>query len=248
AGAIFKADYRKNIRGIKMILEGKKNNLLGKLGKEMQSLAENNEFEKAVGLRNKIFALKHIQDVALISSEDDKLQIQNHTWPAGGQESRINSKLFRVEAYDISNISGQQAVGSMIVFENGEPNKDEYRKFRIKTVEGANDVAMMAEVLLRRFKNAWRQPDLVLLDGGQGHLNMAQKLSHNLGLAIPLAAVAKGPTRKKIEVRTPSDPISGFSKEAEEILHNDRLLKNIMDEAHRFAVTYHRKVRKSEFI
>ncbi|MDP1620231.1 MAG: GIY-YIG nuclease family protein, partial [bacterium] len=211
AGAIFKADYRKNIRGIKMILEGKKNNLLGKLGKEMQSLAENNEFEKAVGLRNKIFALKHIQDVALISSEDDKLQIQNHTWPAGGQESRINSKLFRVEAYDISNISGQQAVGSMIVFENGEPNKDEYRKFRIKTVEGANDVAMMAEVLLRRFKNAWRQPDLVLLDGGQGHLNMAQKLSHNLGLAIPLAAVAKGPTRKKIEVRTPSDPISGFS-------------------------------------
>ncbi|MDP1884206.1 MAG: GIY-YIG nuclease family protein [Candidatus Moranbacteria bacterium] len=235
ARAISKADYRKNIRGIRMILEGKKKNLLGKLEREMELLAESDEFEKAAEVRNKIFALKHIQDVALISSGGDKLQI-------------TNSKLFRVEAYDISNISGRQAVGSMAVFENGEPNKNEYRKFRIKTVEGANDVAMMGEVLLRRFKNAWRQPDLILLDGGQGHLNMAQKLLYDLGLAIPLAAVAKGPTRKKIEVRVPSDPASGFSKEIENILRDKSLLKNIMDEAHRFAVSYHRKVRKSEFI
>jgi len=243
AGAISKKDYTKNIRGIRMILEGKKKSLLGKLEKEMHVLAKGDEFEKAAVIRNKIFALKHIQDVALISSEG----------PTSGKPKIGPAASLRIEAYDISNISGQQAVGSMIVFEDGEPNKKEYRKFRIKTVEGANDVAMMAEVLLRRFKNAWRQPDLVLLDGGRGHLNMARKLLYDLGLAIPLAAVAKGPTRKKTEVIIPSvpgeaDPTPVFSKEVEEVLHDSFLLKNIMDEAHRFAIGYHRKVRKSEFI
>ena len=151
----------------------------------------------------------------------------------------------RVEAYDISNISGVQAVGSMIVFAGEKPNKNEYRKFKIKTVEGANDVAMMKEVLSRRFMNPWVQPDLIILDGGKGHLNMAQKLLKDLGFVIPLVAVAKGSTRKKLELHIGNYKLN---KEINNILSNEVVLKRITDEAHRFAIGYHRQIRRKEFI
>jgi len=132
-----------------------------------------------------------------------------------------------------------------VVFENSEPNKKEYRKFKIKTVEGANDVAMMKEVLTRRFSNPWTQPDLILLDGGAGHLNMAEKLLQEMGFVILIVSVAKGATRKKLETRKSKIETK---TEIENLLKNQNLLKNIMDEAHRFAISYHRKVRKREFI
>ena len=232
-GAISRAEYLKNIRGIKMILEGRKNSLIKKLEKEMQKFSKSQEFEKAGEMRNKIFVLKHIRDVALISGRDENFQIPNH-------KSQINSKFpipnskFRIEAYDISNISGQYATGSMVVFENGEPNKNEYRKFRIKTIRGANDVGMMREVLLRRFQNNWPKPDLILLDGGIGHLNMASAVLKELQLEIPIATVAKGKSRKNQEVN---------SKQKIENIIDKKTLKRIMDEAHRFAIGYHRKMR-----
>ena len=228
AGVISKLDYAKNIRGIKMILEGQKKNLVKKLEKEMKALAKMHEFEKAGETRNKIFALNHINDIALISKENN--------------QQTINQKIktVRIEAYDISNISGQHAVGSMVVFSNGEPGKNEYRKFKIKTVEGANDVGMMAEVLFRRFRNDWAKPDLILLDGGQGHLNMAEKILKEFNLQIPLVAVAKGSTRKKLALR--------YGKFKSEDKPDEKLIKQIMDEAHRFAITYHKKVRKKAFI
>jgi excinuclease ABC subunit C len=235
AGAISKKDYAKNIRGIEMILQGKKKNLLTKMEKEMITLAKKEEFEKATEIRNKIFALQHIQDVALITSEGSTF----------GKPKVEPSASLRIEAYDISNISGQQAVGSMVVFEDGEFAKKEYRKFKIKKVEGANDIAMMKEVLLRRLNNSWTQPDLILLDGGQGHLNMAQRLLNENGFVIPLVAIAKGPTRKKLALYFGKYKLG---KSAEAILQNENLLKSIMDEAHRFAIIYHRKVRKREFI
>lgn len=237
AGAISKADYAKNIRGIKMILEGKKKGLLKKMEKEMESLAKKEEFEKATEIRNKIFALQHIQDVALIGREADS---KNHP-----EYSGLETKNFRIEAYDISNISGQHAVGSMVVFSNSEPDKSQYRKFKIKTVEGSNDVGMMAEVLFRRFRNDWPKPDCILLDGGMGHLNMAEKVLKELGLEIPLAAVAKGPDRKKLELRSMNYENNLAIKN---ILDDKNLVKSIMDEAHRFAITYHKKVRKREFL
>ncbi|PJA88059.1 MAG: excinuclease ABC subunit C, partial [Candidatus Moranbacteria bacterium CG_4_9_14_3_um_filter_40_7] len=127
--------------------------------KEMQNHSKKNEFEKAAELRNKIFALRHIQDVALISEPDPASILP---LKRGGREG----KGLRIEAYDISNISGQYAVGSMAVFSSGEPDKSQYRKFKIKTIEGSNDVGMMAEILFRRFRHPeWPQPDLILLDG-----------------------------------------------------------------------------------
>jgi excinuclease ABC subunit C len=240
AGAITRAGYLKNIRGIRMILEGKKKGLVKKLEKEMKSYSKNHEYEKAAESRNKLFALKHINDIALISQGDEKFQIPN---------SKFQN--FRIEAYDISNISGQFAVGSMVVFNDDGPDKAEYRKFKIRTIRDSDDVGMMREVLIRRFNNNWPKPNLILLDGGIGHLHMTERLLNNLKLSIPLVAVAKGPTRKisNFQFLISKQIQNPKSKNLVNDLLNDKnLIKQIMDEAHRFAITYHRKVRKREFI
>ncbi|HEX7586659.1 MAG TPA: GIY-YIG nuclease family protein [Patescibacteria group bacterium] len=235
SGAISAEDYKKNIRGIRMILEGKKKNLVKKLEREMKDFSKKHEYEKAGEMRNKVFALKHIQDVALISG-DMKREIRNTQHDS------------RIEAYDISNISGQYATGSMVVFKNSEPDKAQYRKFKIKTIEGADDVGMMREILLRRFKNAWSQPELIFLDGGKGHLNMGERLLTELGLVIPIVAVAKGPTRKISNFQfliSNQIPMSKIPKEIINVIRNKNLIKQIMDEAHRFAIRYHRQLRKN---
>ena len=226
AGKINKKDYRKNIRGVRMILEGKKKGLLTKMEKEMKDCSLKREFEKAGEIRNKIFALRHIQDIALLSKEelttDDK------------------SQNIRIEAYDISNISGSDAVGAMVVFKNKKPEKSDYRKFKIKTVQGINDIAMMREVLARRFGNDWTKPDLIFLDGGKGHLAMAKKLLDNLGLKIPIVAIAKGPTRKKTDLYFANRHRNAINR----CLYDDEnFVGQVMDEAHRFAISYHRKLR-----
>ncbi len=246
AGEISKYDYVKNIRGIKMILEGKKRNLLTKMKKEMAVAAEKEDFEKAAKLRNQIFALQHVQDLALISdSQPLPLPRRQAGSPPLGTGEEAMGRIFRVEGYDISNISGQYAVGSMVVFDGNvvemqdlaslQPNKNEYRKFKIKTVQGANDVAMMEEALTRRFKNAWARPNVILLDGGAGHLNIARRVLRRLHLDIPILAVAKGPTRKKLDLRT-----FGTVPEIPE-----NIITQIRDEAHRFAIGYHRKLRRA---
>jgi excinuclease ABC subunit C len=155
----------------------------------------------------------------------------------------------RIECYDISNLQGAQSVGSMVVFEDGRPRTGEYRRFRIKTVQGPNDYASHQEVLRRRFKRAksgeegseeelrWRLPDLVVIDGGKGQLSAAKEVLAELGYD-DLAVV-------------------GLAKEREEIFLSDReqpvllpttspalyLMQRLRDEAHRFAITYHRSLR-----
>ena len=237
-GNITKTDYKKNIRGIRMILEGKKKRLLKTLEKEMKAYAKEENFEKAAEMRNKIFALTHIQDIALISQSDDN-------------EAFKNSKLskIRIEAYDISNISGEFAVGSMVVFRGGEEDKNEYRKFKIKTIKSADDTGMMREVLARRFKNSWRLPNLIILDGGRGHVNAVEKIIEEFDLSIPLVGVAKGPTRKIEDYKivfSRKFPVtnSHFSKEIRKILEDKKMIERITDEAHRFAISYHRKLRE----
>jgi len=233
-GRISKKDYAKNIRGIKMILEGKKRGLVNRMKKEMEEHSKKHEFEKAAQVRNKIFALQHIQDVALIS---EPLR-PSATSPWKGEVGRG----FRIEGYDISNISGKYAVGSMVVCDNtdGElqPNKSQYRKFKIKTIEGANDTGAMEEVLSRRFKNNWPRPNLIIIDGGAGHLNVARKVLRNYKIEIPILAVAKGPTRKKLDFRS-FGTLPEISK---------NIIGQIRDEAHRFAISYHRKLRREKFI
>lgn len=247
AGKISKADYRKNIKAIELILRGKKKTLIRQLEKEMQRHSKKQEFEKAAQARNLLFTLRHIQDVAMIKESQLKPYKfvgvdKNQKTRAAGMNSTSHEKYFRVEGYDISNISGTHSVASMVVFDNEEdtlkPNKSQYRKFRIKTIKGANDVGAMQEVLQRRFANSWKIPNLILVDGGKGHLNMAKKVLRNYRYDIPILAVAKGPTRKKLD----------FYYYGKVPKLDDNIIAQIRDEAHRFAISYHRKLRRKNAI
>lgn len=142
----------------------------------------------------------------------------------------------RIECYDISNIQGKQAVGSMAVFVNGLPDKKEYRKFKIKTIFKANDIAMIQEVLNRRIHNNWPEPDLIIIDGGKPQLNAAQKILSEHNWSTPIIALAK--KFEKIYTFQNSKPIQ-LPKDSKEL----HLLQQIRDEAHRFAISYHKKLR-----
>ncbi len=158
----------------------------------------------------------------------------------------------KIEAFDISNLQGAQAVGSMVVFEDGRPNRDRYRHFKIKTVEGIDDYGMMYEVLLRRLKKAVEEKDLsdlILLDGGRGHLNVAREVFKELGIKeVDLISLAKERRRGRFKI---SDEKVFHPQYKEPIVLGRqspllRFLDQIRDEAHRFAITYHKKVRKRE--
>ena len=166
----------------------------------------------------------------------------------------------RLEAFDISNISGFENVGSMVVYEKGKPKRSDYRKFKIKTVAGPDDYACMKEVLTRRFQHGMEEtkeleekqmekefgsftrfPDLLLMDGGKGQVNVALQVLSELGLSIPVCGMVKDDNHRtrglyyqnrEIAIDTRSE---GF-----------KLITRIQDEAHRFAIEYHRSLRSKE--
>ena len=157
--------------------------------------------------------------------------------------------IVRMEAYDISNISGFESVGSMVVYEKGKPKRSDYRKFKIKWVQGPNDYASMEEVLTRRFTHESKDeydsfsilPDLILMDGGRGQVNIARKVLGELGIDIPVCGMVKDDNHRTRgvyfnNVEIPIDTSGeGF-----------HLVTRIQDEAHRFAIEYHRSLRSKE--
>ena len=145
----------------------------------------------------------------------------------------------RIEAYDISNISGFQSVGSMIVYEKGKPKRADYRKFKIKSVEGPNDYASMKEVLSRRFlRGIQRLPDLIMMDGGRGQVNIALEVLEEMDLAIPVCGMVKDDKHRTrgLYFRNVEIPIDRNSE-------GFKLITRVQDEAHRFAIEYHRLLR-----
>ncbi|MFX1513101.1 MAG: excinuclease ABC subunit UvrC [Promethearchaeota archaeon] len=153
---------------------------------------------------------------------------------------RLNKRPQRIEAFDISNLGDSAAVGSMVVFHSGHPLKSHYRRFRIKTVKGQDDFAMMGEVIRRRYSSHldWTNPDLILIDGGKGQLNAVINELENLDLLnIPILGLAK----KKEEIYVPGRQKPVILPQNSSAL---RLLQRIRDEAHRFAIGYHRKLRE----
>ncbi len=166
------------------------------------------------------------------------------------KELKLNAPPLRMEAYDISNIQGRSAVGSMVVFENGKPKSSHYRRFRIKTVEGANDYAMLQEVLRRRFKHsgtknvstadAWSiLPDLVLIDGGKGQLNAALAVIKELNVDVPVIGLAK--ENEEIYLTRRAKPLV-LSRSSPAL----QLLQRLRDEAHRFAISYFSNVHRKK--
>lgn len=152
----------------------------------------------------------------------------------------LDTNLFRIETYDISNIQGTLATGSMVVFQDGQPDKSQYKKFRLKVDGQPNDYQMLQEILTRRFSNrhdTWPIPDLILIDGGKGQLSAAKKIIDARQLAIPLAALAKREEelfipKRRAAIRLPYDSAALY------------LIQRMRDEAHRAATSYHRLLRR----
>jgi len=233
-GAISRVEYMKHIRNLALFFQGEKKKIIKNLEKAMKSASKDLEFEKAAKIRGQLFALRHIQDVALIT-ESDTLLAKPYTL----------NPTHRIEGYDISNISGTSAVGSMVVFVNGKPNRNEYRKFRIKIITQSNDVGMMKEVLRRRFARSpssfpkgegWPLPNLILVDGGKGQIHAAKDVLSEYSLRIPVIGIAKGPERKR------NDMIGILPRGVEK-----KTLIAVRDEAHRFAISYHKTLRRQAF-
>ncbi len=223
-GVEAKKDYAKVIRNIILFFEGKKTDLMEKLEKEMETYADYQEFEKADKIKKTIFALNHIQDVALIKEEN----IEEKT-----------GKAFRIEAYDVAHISGTNTVGVMTVVENGMVNKAEYRKFKInESVQ--NDVAGLGEMLRRRLNHEeWKFPDIIVVDGSTAQKNIAEKTLKQYGVPdIIVVAVTKDERHRPKMITGREDLIHKYESEI--------LLAN--SEAHRFAIKYHRERRNKNFV
>jgi excinuclease UvrABC nuclease subunit len=215
-------EYLKTIRHVKLFFEGKKTKIITELEKEMNNCAKKELFEAAHIIKKKIFALKHIEDIALV--RDD-------------YKTNYDKDSFRVEAYDIAHLAGKDMVGAMVVVENSEPNKAEYRKFKIKTLDQANDPAALKEVLRRRFThNEWKYPDLLVVDGNIIQKNAAEAVLKELNLTIPVVAVVKDDKHKATGILGNPQLTKKYKF--------DILLANA--ESHRFAIGFFRKrARKS---
>jgi excinuclease ABC subunit C len=241
-GKISQREYIRYIRQLITFFDGKKLKLERELEREMKKAAKELRFEDAAVYRRRLGALQHIQDIALLSKEDHDLPFSREA-----QDGTINLE-GRIEAYDISNISGTSASGSMVVFEEGKPAKDKYRKFKIRSVVGPNDVAMMEEMMRRRVARAsraskasrgWELPEIMVIDGGLPQVNRVQAVLDELGVKVPIVGIAKGFDRKQDRLV--------FDRSNEElarvVVRGKELFQKARDEAHRFAVRYHRELR-----
>ena len=163
------------------------------------------------------------------------------------EKLKLKNLPLRMECYDISNISGTNQVCSMVVFKNGEISKKDYRKFKIKKVKGANDFASLQEALTRRFERLKEgrgesfkeKPDLIVIDGGKGQLSSVYQILNQFDFDIDLISLAK--KQEEVFVLEQSSPII-LKKGSVEL----RLLQRIRDEAHRFAITFHRQIRQKQ--
>lgn len=233
AGWISKKDYRKIIYHIRLFFEAKKSRLIKSLEKEMKLFAKEQKFEDAEKVKRQIFALKHIQDIALIKNKQEDF-VRGETSHRG----------FRIEAYDIAHISGKNVVGVMTVIENGELDKSQYRKFKIR-LDSNDDTLNLKEVLTRRFAHPeWRFPNLIVVDGGKGQLNTAKEVLKKAGLNIDVVSVVKDERHKAREIlgikgQTLSINPQGLTLERSILLANS--------EAHRFAIGFHRRLRGNRF-
>jgi excinuclease ABC subunit C len=221
SGEVSKAEYTKQIKNIILFFEGEKKSLVKNLEKQMKEYAKEKNFEKAGQVKKTIFALNHIQDVSLI--KDD---FTNNA----GLDS-IDT--FRIESYDIAHMSGQNVVGVMTVVEDGEINKSEYRKFRIKENPGVNDTKALREVLERRLGHIeWKYPNLIVVDGGKSQINAINEVLRKNNQDIPVVSVVKDERHKAREILGDK---KWLKYEKEIILSNS--------EAHRYAIGFHKQLR-----
>jgi excinuclease ABC subunit C len=236
--------YKKNIKKLVLILKGKRNTALSSLKKEMKIFSKEKRFEEAAKIRDRIYSLQQVMLHAHVIENGKNIP----TAGASDMLQKITSAekpISRIECYDVSNIQGKLATGSMAVFVDGKPEKSEYKKFKIKMENEPNDIAMLKEVLERRFLHPeWKYPEIILIDGGIAQLNIAIKTKNEKKetKSIKVISIAKGRQELFIEDKGEPIPLKNLSRE----IYN--LIKLLDDEAHRFAIAYHKKLRKKALL
>lgn len=239
-GAISKKDYRKIIANFSKFMDGRKDQLISALTAEMKQASEKQKFEEAAKLRKTIEGILY-----LTQTNRTKLYLENPNFLQEEKklaleelkkDLRLKKLPERIEGYDISNIQGKEAAGSMVVLTDGEIDKSQYRKFKIKVAGRPNDVGMLKEVLKRRFGHKeWPMPDLIIVDGGRGQARAVNSILHTTNYMLPILGLAK----RREWLYPPAGEIIKFSKKSLSL----KLLQKLRDEAHRFSANYHRKLR-----
>ena len=242
AGKISQKDYRKNIFRISQLLEGKKERLVGELVKEMENASKKQNFEEAGRIKRIISGIGYLTQTNRTSLylENPNFLRDEVVMALVALKKALNLPKIpeRIECYDISNIQGHESTGSMVVLTNGEIDKSQYRKFKIKMTGRPNDVGMHREMISRRLKHPeWPFPDLMIIDGGIAQANGVLFEIRNLKFEIPVYGLAK-----RMEwLYSPDGQVIKLPKSHPA----SKLLQKIRDEAHRFAITYHRKLHRS---
>lgn len=247
ADRIAKEEYRKDIERLKKFLASKRSVVLRQLNREMEQAARHREYEIAARLRDEIKALE-----ALSLSGDPNADVQPEVFyidPAEGLAKLgeildLDRAPRSIEGIDIANLHGGESCGSLVCFIDGKPFKNGYKRFRIKTVEGVDDYAMIREVVLRRYRHAAEgeelYPDVILIDGGLGQLHAALSAFDEMNIAPPMV-ISLAKREEEIYIQARSKPVR--------LARNHpalRLLQQVRDEAHRFAQHYHHLLRRKK--
>jgi len=241
-----KVMHKKNIRNLVSVLKGKKTSVQKQLKKEMESTAKSQDFEKAAELRDQFLSLESIISHARLLAPEVSPSVN---WIIIEKDLKklfsIKKRITRIEAYDISNIQGKEATGSQVTFLKGIPAKEHYRNYKIHITGKPNDFAMMEELLLRRLLHKeWPYPQIIVIDGGKGQLTSAINATLNISAAkkIKIVALAK----KQNELFFPGKSKSVLLRDLPRPSEN--LFLHIRDEAHRFAITYHRLLHRKKVL
>ncbi len=217
--AVTQKEYAQTVKNIVELFSGKMGSLRRRLESEMKIASKGEHFERAEKLRKKVSALTHIRDVSLIKDE--------YRVSAGGA--------FRIEAYDVAHTAGSETVGVMTVVLGGEARKEEYRKFKIRTVTN-NDVAALAEILERRLAHSeWHMPRIIIVDGSTAQIRSAERVLKKAGVAIPVIGVVKDEFHRPVRLAGDEKLVRAYEKEI--------LLAN--SEAHRYAIGWHRNRQRN---
>jgi len=239
-----KHQYKKNINQVVSILNGNVKEIIKNLNKQLNVLIKNNQYEQAIIIRNKIFRFDQ-----LLNLRDDMEFFINNNEKNLEEMSVILKKYFpqlnkinRIETYDISNLGLKQAVGSMVVMKNNQIDKKEYCRFKIKQTGLKSDFDRLKEVVIRRLKQNWPVPDLIIIDGGRPQIKAILKIFYDNKIIIPLIGIAKNPDRVIVGIEGYPNL---FFKNDSKVLNIIRLLR---DESHRFARKYHLFLRSKDFL
>ncbi len=236
--------YRENIRRLINLLQGKTQSVMNDFSRQLNKKIKEENFEEAIIIRDKILHLQYLEKHSFyennpLSNNESKIALKSLIELLSPYYKKLK-KLERIECYDVSNLRGENACASLVVLTNGLIDKSQYRRFKINNPSAKNDLKMLEDVFLRRFKKAIKspKPDLILVDGGKPQVKLLKNVLKKLKIDTALVGIAKNPDRlvvseDKLQTITPSANHPGF-----------KLIKILRDESHRFAHKYHLFLRK----